>query len=114
MDTFPVGREFGSLDYERLTDEDAVTFSVEMLAWIKVSKDSINREELSDAIRDFADDIRNIQKAMLRLGHDVSYETAAAVWIHYSQALCAGWMSGAESMESAATALYLNCPRVNP
>jgi hypothetical protein len=111
MDTVPVGREFGSADYDRLMAEDAATFNTDMLAWIKDSNDSVNSDELTYATHKFPGDIHNIQEAVRKFGHDVSFETAASVWIQYSKTLYAGWISGADSIDSAAKILYLNCPR---
>jgi hypothetical protein len=37
MDTFSVGREFGSPNYDRLMAEDAEKFNADLLAWIKVA-----------------------------------------------------------------------------
>jgi hypothetical protein len=62
-------------------------------------------------MREFRRDIHNIESAFKELGQAVSAETAAAVWINYSRSLCAGWMTGADTVKAAARALYLNCPR---
>lgn len=113
MDTFPLGREFVSPNYDRLMAEDAENFNTDLSAWIKVAKHSINSEAIACATQEFSGDIHNIQDALRKLGREVSIETAASVWIHYSQSRCAGWMSGADSIDSAAKTLYLNCPRVN-
>lgn len=111
MDTFPVGREFGSPDYDRLVAEDAEKFNTDLSAWIKVANYSINSEAIACATQEYSGDIRNIQDALRKLGQEVSSETAASVWIHYSKSLRAGWMSGADSVDSAVKTLYLNCPR---
>jgi len=111
MDTFPVGREFGSPDYDRLMADDAECFNSDLLAWIKVANHSTNSEKIAYATQEFSRDIHNIQDALKALGQEVSIETAASVWIHYSKSLCAGWMSGADSIDSAAKTLFLNCPR---
>lgn len=107
----PVGREFGSPNYDRLMAEDAAKFATDLRAWIKVSQESVDRDEVEYAMREFANDIHNIQLALGQLGQDVSLETAASVWIHYSKSLCAGWMAGADTVNSAARTLYLNCAR---
>lgn len=111
MDTFPVGREFGSPDYDRLMAEDAKCFNRDLLAWIEVANHSTDSEKIAHATQEFSGDIHNIQDALKSLGQEVSIETAASVWIHYSKSLCAGWMSGADSIDSAAKTLFLNCPR---
>jgi hypothetical protein len=107
----PVGREFGSPDYERLTQEDAAKFKLDLQAWIKDSEQYIGCEGFDYDLKEFASAAHNIQLALHELGQDVSVEVAASVWIHYSQSLCASWMAGAETVASAARALYLNCPR---
>lgn len=106
----PVGREFGSPDYEWLMAEDAAKFASDLQEWIKVSQASIDIEEVAHALREFPIDANNVQTAIRELGQDVSIHCAAAVWIHYSQSLCAGWMAGADTVASAARTLYLNCP----
>ena len=104
----PVGREFGSPDFDRLMDEDAKKFASDLAQWIQQSSASnvalqLEEDEVSDA--------RNVQLALRQLGQDVTLGVAASVWKHYSQSLMASWMSGAETVPSAARTLYLNCPR---
>lgn len=111
MDTAPVGREFGSPDYERLAVEDAAAFNSNLLAWIQVSRSRVSSEELSCATREFAADVSNIQRALTKLGHEVSSVAAASVWIQLSKSYGHRWMSGADSIESTARTLYLNCPK---
>jgi len=104
----PVGREFGSPDFDRLMDEDAKKFASDLAKWIQqssASNASLQREE------DEVSDAHNIQLALHELGQDVTIDVAASVWKHYSQSLMASWMSGAETVQSAARTLYLNCPR---
>ncbi|WP_255435072.1 MbcA/ParS/Xre antitoxin family protein [Rhodoferax sp. BLA1] len=106
----PVGREFGSPDYDRLIEEDAKKFASDLGRWIEQSSAAhaglqLEKDEVSDA--------HNVQLALRELGQDVSIDVAASVWKHYSQSLMAGWMSGAETVESAASTLYLQCPRVS-
>ena len=104
----PVGREFGSPDYDRLTNEDAKRFASDLARWIKQSS-AINAGLQLD--EDEASHARNVQLALCKLGQDVTIDVAASVWKHYSQSLMASWMSGAETVQSAARTLYLNCPR---
>ena len=104
----PLGREFGSPDYDRLTNEDAKRFTSDLARWIEQSGTlnaalQLEEDEVSDA--------RNVQLALRELGQDVTIDVAASVWKHYSQSLMANWMSGAETVQSAARTLYLNCPR---
>lgn len=110
MDTAPVGREFGSPDYERLAVEDAAAFNSNLLAWIQVSRSWGSSEDLSYATREFAADVSNVKGALKKFGHEVSSEDAASVWIHLSKSYGHRWMSGADSIESIAIKLYLNCP----
>lgn len=107
----PLGREFGSPDYDRLMAEDAAKFASDLQAWIKISQESVSRDEVSYALKEFANESRNIQQALGEFGQDVSVESAAAVWIHYSKSLCAGWMVGADTVRLAARSLYIHCPR---
>lgn len=104
----PAGRESGSPDFDRLMGEDAKKFASDLARWIQQSSVSnvalqLEEDEVSDA--------RNVQLALRELGHDVTIDVAASVWKHYSQSLMANWMSGAETVQSAARTLYLNCPR---
>ena len=104
----PVGREFGSPDFNRLMDEDAKKFASDLARWIQQSIASnvafqLEEDEMSDA--------RNVQLALRELGQDVTIDVAASVWKHYSQSLMAKWVSGAETVRSAARTLYLHCPR---
>lgn len=104
----PVGREFGSPDFDRLMDEDAKKFSSDLARWIQQGSASNVALQLED---DEVSDARNVQLPLRELGQDVTIDVAASVWKHYSQSLMANWMSGAETVESAARTLYLNCPR---
>jgi hypothetical protein len=104
----PVGREFGSPDFDRLMEDKAKKFASDLARWIQQSSASnvalqLDEDEVSDA--------HNIQLALRELGQDVTIDVAASVWKHYSQSLMASWMSGAETVQSAAKTLYLNCPR---
>lgn len=63
----------------------------------------LEEDEVSDA--------RNVQLALRELGQDVTIDVAASVWKQYSKSLMKNWMSGAETAQSAARTLYLNCPR---
>jgi hypothetical protein len=65
----------------------------------------LEQDEVSDA--------RNVQLALRELGQNVTIEVAASVWRRYSRSMMAEWMSGAETVQSAARTLYLNCPRDN-
>lgn len=104
----PAGREFGSPDYDRLMAEDATKFASDLAKWIQQCSEAtgallLEEDEIADA--------HNVQLALRELGQEVTVDIAASVWKHYSQSLMAGWMSGAETVQSAARTLYLNCPR---
>lgn len=107
----PVGRELGSPDYDRLMQQDAAKFNRDLLVWIQDAMQYIGGEGFESDLTDYADDIHNIQRALRALGHEVTVQAAASVWIHYSKSLGAGWMAGADTVASAARTLYLNCPR---
>jgi hypothetical protein len=104
----PVGRELGSPDFDRLMEEDAKKFASDLARWIQHSSASHGSLQLDE---DEISDVRNVQQALHELGQDVTMDAAAAVWKQYSQSLKASGMSGAATVQSAARALYLNCPR---
>ncbi len=106
----PVGREFGSPDYDRLEQDDLNRFRSNLARLIAISSTTnsvqahpFDAEELRGAI--------NVKTALLALGQKVSVEEAAAVWRKHSQSLMAGWMSGAETVASAKKAVYFYCLR---
>ena len=104
----PVGREFGSPDYEKLMEQDLREFRSNLSSLIKVCSDitaaktgDVNAEERQDAV--------NVQMALQELGQHVSVEVAAEVWRHHSNSLMACWMAGAETIDSAKKALIFYC-----
>ncbi len=104
----PVGREFGSPDYEKLMEQDMTEFRSNLSSLIKVCSD------LADAKTDDVDaeerqDAGNVQIALQELGQPVSLKVAAEVWRHHSNSLMAGWMLGAETIESAKKTLFFYC-----
>lgn len=104
----PVGREFGSPDFDKLMEQDAKKFAFDLARWIQQSSASyvglqLEQDEVSDA--------RNVQLALHALGQDVTIEVAASVWKQYSQSMAASWMAGANTVQSAVRTLYQNCPR---
>lgn len=110
LDMAPVGREFGSPDYDRLMEQDADELKKNLARLIKQCRDwpggckaPSDPSEHSVAV--------NVQLALRELGQDVSLVVAAAVWRHYSNSLRAVWMSGAETVSSAKKALLLHCLR---
>ncbi len=102
----PVGREFGSPDYERLTQEDLEQVQANLARLIlKCSRTSGTVPESTT----FRADTINVQMALRELGHEVDLDTAARVWMHYSNSLCAGWVSGARSQEYARFCIATYC-----
>ena len=108
LNVAPVGREFGSPNYEKLMEQDMRAFRSNLSRLIKVGSDladaktgDINAEERQDAV--------NLQMALQELGQPVSLEVAAEVWRHHSNSLIAGWMPGAETIESAKKTLFFYC-----
>lgn len=104
----PVGRDWGSPDFDRLMDEDAKKFATDLAQWIRHSHQACGATILDPEL---SADALNIQIALNQLGQEVTLEVAAAVWKNYSTSLSASWMSGAETVESAKRTLFLNCPR---
>lgn len=101
----PVGREFGSPDYERLMEQDRAEFQSKLSYLIKACSDlaesragGVQADERQDAV--------NVQIALKELGQQVSLGVAAEVWRHHSNSLMAGWMSGAETIASAKKTLF--------
>lgn len=106
----PVGREFGSPDYERLMQQDLIDLRSNLSSLIEKCSDSgFDREHRFDPTEH--KDAVNVKIALLELGHDVEVAVAAAVWRHYSNSLMAGWMSGAETVKSAKRTLLAYCTR---
>ena len=108
LNATPVGREFGSPDYEKLMEQDMKEFQSNLSSLIEVCRD------LADAkTGDVAPEERqvavNVQIALQELGQPVSLEVAAEVWRHHSNSMMAGWMAGAETVESVKKTLFLCC-----
>jgi hypothetical protein len=79
----PVGREFGSPDYDRLMQQDHNDFMSNLSCLVdecrnscKDSEDPSDPDELRDAV--------DVQIALQEYGHDVSLAVAAVVWRHHS------------------------------
>ncbi|MDO8778002.1 MAG: hypothetical protein Q7K57_56655 [Burkholderiaceae bacterium] len=102
----PVGREFGSPDYERLMEQDRTEFQSNLAGLIKVCSDLVAESRAGDIEADERQDAVNVQIALQELGQHVSLGVAAEVWRCYSQSLMAGWMSGAETIASAKKTLF--------
>lgn len=109
-DMAPVGREFGSPDYEKLMEQDRAEFQSNLSSLIKVCSD-LAEARTGDVAADERQDAVNVQIALQELGQHVSLEVAAEVWRHHSNSLMARWMSGAETIDSAKKALFFYCMR---
>ncbi len=108
----PVGREFGSPDYERLAQQDALEFRLRLAKLISVARIAAFGQcqpedpgERSSA--------HNVQVALREWGQDVSLLVAAFVWKSYSNSVRAEWLSGAETVHSAKSALFYFCASPN-
>jgi hypothetical protein len=104
----PVGREFGSPDYEKLMEQDMKEFQTNLSSLIEVCSDLADAKT-GDAAPEERQDAVNVQRALQELGQPVSLEVAAEVWRHHSKSLMAGWMAGAETIESARKTLFFYC-----
>jgi hypothetical protein len=109
LDMAPVGREFGSPDYERLMEEDSSKIQANLIRLVSkfrglydMQKDPLEDEEMRE-------DASNVQATLKELGLDVTIEDAAAVWVRHSNSMCAGWMAGAETVRHAKLALISYC-----
>jgi len=102
----PVGREFGSPDYERLMKDDADQCQAKLADLVAIS--SAGKGPVPET-SEFKEDAINVQLALKELGHVVDLDTAARVWKHHSNQLRAGWMSGAQSAMSAQRAIIGFC-----
>ncbi|WP_180125248.1 hypothetical protein [Rhodoferax sp. BLA1] len=109
LDMVPIGREFGSPDYERLEQEDHQRRQANLDELVSISTQQASGVPNSDEWDSQA--AINVQKALLELGHDVSTAVAVEVWRHYSQSLKATWMAGAESVVTAKMTLIGHCTR---
>ena len=112
LNVSPVGREFGSPDYDRLMQKDHDDFMSNLSSLVDECRDSC-KDSGDPSDPDERKDAVNVQIALHELGHDVSVAVAAAMWIHYSNSLMAGWMLGAETVASAKKTLWVYCMR-NP
>ncbi len=106
VDMVPVGREFGSPDYEGLAQED---FDVAQANLARLIADCRKDSAPVRESQDFLCDTINVQMALREMGHEVDLDTAARVWMHYSNSLCAGWLSGAQTQESARVCIGRYC-----
>ena len=107
----PVGREFGSPDFERLMEEDAKAFEANLTRLIEECSRTETAKQPPRA-DEYLQHAINVQTALSEFGQDVSVSVAAAVWEHYSDSQCACWLLGAETVKSAKAALFRYCSGV--
>ena len=106
----PVGREFGSPDYDRLAQDDLNKFRSNLARLIAISSTTNSVQALAldtDELRD----ANNVKTALQELGQEVSVDVAAAVWRRHFQTLMVSWMTGAETVASAKKAVCFYCLR---
>lgn len=82
----PIGREFGSPDYERLMKEDADQWQAKLADLVAIC--NAGKGPMPEA-SEFKEDAINVQLALKDLGLDVNLDTAARVWKHHSRSLMA-------------------------
>jgi hypothetical protein len=108
----PVGREFGSPDYERLAQQDALEFRLRLAELVSVARiAAFGQCEPEDPGE--SSSAQNVQVALREWGQDVSLLVAASVWRSYSNSVRAEWLSGAETVHSAKSALFYFCASPN-
>ena len=105
LNATPVGREFGSPDYEKLMEQDMKEFQSNLSNLIKVCSDLADAKP-GDVAPEERQVAANVQIALQELGQPVSLEVAAEVWRHHSNSLMACWMAGAETIESTKKTLF--------
>ena len=105
----PVGREFGSPDYERLMEQKSGIIQVNLKRLVNKCRGLCGTHEEILADKKMRKDAANVQAALKELGFDVTIEDAASVWVRHSNSLCAGWMAGAETAKHAKWTLVSYC-----
>ena len=103
-----VGREFGSLDYERLMEQDQATFQLNLSSLIQECQECCELAQSPVRVLELDEhrDAVNVQTALQELGQHVSLDIAAEVWRHHCRSLMAQWMSGAQTVISARKTLF--------
>jgi hypothetical protein len=108
----PVEREFGSPDYERLAQQDALEFRLRLAELVSVARiAAFGQSQPEDP--DERSSAHKVQVALREWGQDVSLLVAAFVWKSYSNSVRAEWLSGAETVHSAKSALFYFCASPN-
>ena len=107
----PLGREFGSPDYERLMRQDAEAIKAKLA---KLVVACIADPAVLPKASEYWQDTVHVQKALKELGHDVGLDTAVRLWKEHSRSLMASWMSGAQSVRSARTTILSYCAMGTP
>lgn len=106
----PVGRELGSPDYERLTQQDELEFRLRLAELVSAGQAAaLGQSEPEDPGERSA--AQNVQVALRDWGQDVSLLVAAFVWQSYSNSFRAEWLSGAETVRLAKSALFYFCAK---
>lgn len=109
LDMVPVGREFGSPDYERLMEEESGNIQLNLKRLVNKCRGLYGTQEDILADKKMRKAAANVQAALKELGFDVTIEDAASVWVRHSNSLCAGWMAGAETVKHAKWTLISYC-----
>ncbi|MHB1201200.1 MAG: hypothetical protein ACYCZ6_16925 [Polaromonas sp.] len=104
----PVGREFGSPDYDRLMQQDLADLRSNLSNLIDKCSDSLVESRVPLDATEHKQAV-NVQIALHDLGQDVNVDVATAVWRHYFNSLTASSVSGAETVASAKKSLYFYC-----
>ena len=104
----PVGREFGSQDFDRLTAKDQKSFKANLRRLINECKRKYATNNWTFSTEDLLDALV-VQSVLGELGQDVNVTLAATFWKIYSDKLAASWMTGANSLRSARRAIFSYC-----
>ena len=107
LNTAPVGREFGSPDFERLMQQDYVAMRAKVSSLVEECSTLPAKADLSSASE--PQHVVNVQIALHELGHDVSLSVATVWWSRYSQSRSTDWAAGAETSASARWCLVDYC-----
>ena len=111
LNATPVGREFGSPDFEKLMEQDMRELRSNLSTLVNACID-LAGAKTGDVAPEERQVAANVQIALQELGQPVSLEVAAEVWRLHSNSLMACWMAGAETIESAKKTLFYYC--MNP
>ena len=110
LNAAPVGREFGSPDFDRLMQRDYAAMRANLSSLVEECSALPENMDSSSKV-DEPQHVVNVQLALHELGHDVGLPVAARVWRHHSSSLNTDWASGAETAASARWRLLAYCTR---